>query len=105
MEDSLQSRCMVLSFLEKSTTTSSSLKRAAKEPSTILEVKVNMLKMIVMFMYDLWGEQQYFEDVQDGDIFNLENINMWKMFIVDDVDNLNFEPRGKGWVGSDVGEW
>ena len=49
MEDSLQSRCMVLSFLEKSTTTSSSLKRAAKEPSTILEVNVNMLKMIMMF--------------------------------------------------------
>ena len=47
MEDSLQSRCMVLSFLEKSTTTSSSLKRAAKEPSTILEVNVNMLKMIM----------------------------------------------------------
>ena len=49
MEDSLQSRCMVLSFLEKSTTTSSSLKRAAKEPSTILEVNVNTLKMIMMF--------------------------------------------------------
>ena len=48
MEDSLQSRCMVLSFLEKSTTTSSSLKRAAKEPSTILEGNVNKLKMIVM---------------------------------------------------------
>ena len=35
---SLQSRCMFFSFFEKSTTTSSSLKRAAKDPSTILGV-------------------------------------------------------------------
>jgi hypothetical protein len=76
MEGRLQSRCIVFSFLEKSTTTSSSLKRAAKEPSTIFGVRGEFGPMLAKSREVpkrgriAKGGQQF---SLDGSIDNIEN--------------------------------